>query len=181
MCLHPVKRCLYLGYPAAPNPLTTLRRSCFSVREMLASVGMWEVGIVPEFQNVEHWWRENSYVFQAGGVLLVAFVSEAFFELTRRFWEIDPEIVHTCLLFPYRTVDEFFFFSPAVFFFFVFFWVFWFFGILHFLQKKNKNVRTGLGRGTFITCKISGCIHLSRTAWTFRLMRETCKNHGFSL
>ena len=36
---------------------------------------------MPKFSVKQHRWRENSYVFQVGGVLFEAFVSEAFFGL----------------------------------------------------------------------------------------------------
>ena len=36
------------------------------------------VGIAAEFNVTLHRWREDSYVFQVGGMLFVAFVSEAF-------------------------------------------------------------------------------------------------------
>ena len=36
------------------------------------------VGISPSFNVIQRRWRDNSYVFQVGGVLFVVLVSEAF-------------------------------------------------------------------------------------------------------
>ena len=77
---------------------------------------------------------------------------------TRRFWEIDPEILHTCLICPCQACYEwgfrFFVFFRQIFGFFFFFLDIWVLRGPTFPAKKPKTkkpIRKRLGRGTLNT------------------------------
>ena len=75
--------CLYLGPCEAPIPSNDASSPVLDgPREAGIGRNVSVVCIVPNF-NVQHRWRDNSYGFQVGGVLFVAFVSEAFFGLKK--------------------------------------------------------------------------------------------------
>ena len=90
----------------------------------------------------------------------------------RRFWDIDPELLHACLMCPCRAFYVVFFVSCC---FRQIFWVFIFFldirvlVDLTFPAKKKKKNRKKLGRGTLNMCA-NFRIYLSKTAWTFKLL-----------
>ena len=95
----------------------------------------------------------------------------------RRFSEIDPEILHTCLMCPCRTFSEwgflFLFFSAR----YLGFWVFGIFGskgIPHFQREKN-NIRKRLGSGTLNTCAQFQGISLKNSVDIWTLVRESAK------
>ena len=77
----------------------------------------------------------------------------------RRFWELDPELLHTCLMCPCRAFNECFFFRFFVFFTrclgFCIFWRYLGFKGPHIFAEKNKktnnSIRKRLGRGTLNT------------------------------
>ena len=68
----------------------------------------------------------------------------------RRFWEIDPEILHTCLMFPCQTVNEC---VPRFRQIIVLVISRGYLGLKgsHIQRKKRKNIRKGLGRSTLNT------------------------------
>ena len=82
VCISQSCACILIILQPLAGKLRCVRSSCFTVRYRLASVGMWVVGIVAEVQPQMSVARELVlYVFQVGGVLFAAFVSEAVFGL----------------------------------------------------------------------------------------------------
>ena len=75
LCSHSVKLRLYFGHSAAPNPY-----NCLASLNNLRSDRGWHrsecewLALSPNINVKQHHrWRENSYVFQVGGVLFIAF------------------------------------------------------------------------------------------------------------
>ena len=74
LCSHPVWLCLYFGHSAAPNPYNYVASVVLN-DPFEAGIGRNVSGLAlsPNFNVKQHRWRENSYDFQVGGVLFVAF------------------------------------------------------------------------------------------------------------
>ena len=76
-----LKLCLYFGHSAAPVPYNDVASLVlYGPLEAGRSECEW-LALSPKFNVKRHRWHENSSVFHVGGVLFVAFVSEAFFGL----------------------------------------------------------------------------------------------------
>ena len=75
--------CLYLGHSVAPNPYNRVA-SLVLHAPLEAGIGRKVSGshsLSPKFSVNQHRRRENSYVFQVGGVLLYRSSFEAFLEV----------------------------------------------------------------------------------------------------
>ena len=80
--------CLYLGHSVAPNPYNRVA-SLVLHAPLEAGIGRKvsvSQSLSPKFSVHQHRWRENSYIFQVGGVLLYRSSFEAFFGL-KNAWE----------------------------------------------------------------------------------------------
>ena len=90
----------------------------------------------------------------------------------------SPEILHTCLMCPCRASNDFFFVPPSD----ICVVVFLYLRLKRphiFGEKKKKNIRKRLGKGTLNTCKFSGSNSQKRRGH-LDLRAVKCKNHGLA-
>ena len=90
----------------------------------------------------------------------------------RRFWEIDPEILHTCSMRPCRAINDFFFlFFRQIYIFFVCWGIFGSEGNPHFPRKQTNKTTHSLKAPQGHTKHVQNFrVYLSKTAWTFGVL-----------
>ena len=117
----------------------------------------WSKHITPNFFRVQcprRFWEIRPWSFvhvfnvPLPSLLRFCFFFRQIFGFLCDFWEIDSEILHTCLMWSCRACYEWFFFRQI-------FGFLCFFGIPHFQRKAHTHThRTRLGWGTLNTCAI---------------------------